>query len=104
MWNTADMAEHLRDAPEYGFHIPGGVPSFDWTTIKKKRDAYIKRLNGIYERNVEKDHCDYLSADATFVGPNKVKIDYIDGSGSATLTGKHICIAVGGHPSFPDNV
>jgi len=104
MWNTADMAEHLREAPEYGFSIPGGEPSFDWTTLKKKRDAYIKRLNGIYDKNVEKDHCDYLAANATFVGPNQIKIDYIDGSGSQTITGKHICVAAGGKPVLPHGI
>ena len=104
MWNTADMAEHLREAPEYGFSIPGGQPSFDWTTLKRKRDAYIKRLNGIYDKNVEKDHCDYLAGNATFVGPNQVKIDYIDGSGSQMITGKHICVAAGGRPIIPDDV
>lgn len=104
MWNTADMAEHLRDAPEYGFQIPGGIPSFDWSTLKTKRDAYIKRLNGIYERNLEKDKCDYISGTATFVEPNKVEVKYLDGSETQTLTAKHICVAVGGHPTFPKDI
>ena len=51
----------------------GGHQSFDWSTLKKKRDAYIKRLNGIYERNLEKDRCDYFSGTATFVEPGEVK-------------------------------
>jgi glutathione reductase (NADPH) len=104
MWNTADMAEHLRDAPEYGFSIPGGIPTFDWTSLKKKRDAYIKRLHGIYERNLEKDNCDYISGIATFVDPHKVEIKYLDGSETQTLTAKHICVAVGGHPTFPKDI
>jgi glutathione reductase (NADPH) len=104
MWNTADMAEHLRDAPEYGFHVPGGVPSFDWTSLKKKRDAYIKRLNGIYERNLEKDKCDYLSGTATFVEPGKVEVKFLDGSETKTVTAKHICVAVGGHPTMPEDI
>ena len=104
MWNTADMAEHLRDAHEYGFHIPGGVPSFDWTTLKKKRDAYIKRLNGIYERNLEKDHCDYLSGTAKILQQGKVEVKFTDGSETQVLSAKHICIAVGGHPALPTNI
>jgi glutathione reductase (NADPH) len=104
MWNTADMAEHLRDAPEYGFSVPGGVPSFDWSYFKKKRDAYIKRLNGIYERNLEKDHCDYLSGTATFVEPGKVEVKFLDGSETKVLTAKHICVAVGGHPTKPQDI
>jgi glutathione reductase (NADPH) len=104
MWNTADMAEHIRDSPEYGFSIPGGVPSFDWGTLKKKRDAYIKRLNGIYERNLEKDKCDYLSGTATFLEPGKVEVKFLDGSESKVLTAKHICIATGGHPNIPEDI
>lgn len=104
MWNTADMAEHLRDAPEYGFNIPGGVPTFEWNTLKKKRDAYIHRLNGIYERNLEKDKCDYLSGTATFVEPGKVEVKFLDGSESKIITAKHICVAVGGHPTIDRSV
>jgi glutathione reductase (NADPH) len=104
MWNTADMAEHLRDAPEYGFSIPGGVPTFDWPTLKHKRDAYIKRLNGIYERNLDKDKCDYLSGTASLVEPGKVSVKFLDGSGTQTFSAKHICIAVGGHPNVPYNI
>jgi glutathione reductase (NADPH) len=104
MWNTADMAEHVRDASEYGFHIPGGVPTFDWGTLKKKRDAYIKRLNGIYERNLEKDKCDYLEGTATFLEPGKVQVKFLDGSETKVLTAKHICVAVGGHPKSPAEI
>ena len=98
------MAEHLRDAPEYGFNIPGGVPTFEWNTLKKKRDAYIHRLNGIYERNLEKDKCDYLSGTATFVEPGKVEVKFLDGSESKIITAKHICVAVGGHPTIDHKV
>lgn len=102
MWNTADMAEHVRDAPEYGFSIPGGVPTFDWTAVKKKRDAYIRRLNGIYERNLEKDKCDYLAGTATFLEPHTVQVKFLDGSEPQVLTAKHICVAVGGYPTKAD--
>jgi len=104
MWNTADMAEHLRDAPEYGFSLPGGIPSFDWTTLKHKRDAYIHRLNGIYERNLEKDKCDYLSGVATFLEPGKIQVKFLDGSETKVITANHICVAVGGHPALPKDI
>ncbi len=48
MWYTADVAENLRKAEAYGFGDASGMVSqFDWTKLKHKRDAYIKRLNGI---------------------------------------------------------
>jgi glutathione reductase (NADPH) len=51
MWYTADVAENIRKAAAYGFGNDADagklVDNFDWTTLKHKRDAYIKRLNGI---------------------------------------------------------
>ncbi len=50
MWYTADVADNLRKAAAYGFGDEAeniALPKFNWTYLKKKRDAYIKRLNGI---------------------------------------------------------
>lgn len=51
MWYTSEVADTLRIADQYGFgnakennSIAG---SFNWASLKTKRDAYIKRLNGI---------------------------------------------------------
>ncbi len=51
MFNAADMAEMLHDAQGYGFDVQGGS-NLNWSLLKEKRDAYILRLNGIYERNL----------------------------------------------------
>ncbi|KAG9319828.1 hypothetical protein KVV02_002831 [Mortierella alpina] len=90
MWNTA-----IHDAKEYGFPDVGPA-TFDWHTLKHKRDAYIKRLNGIYERNLEKDHVDYISGMASFVSQNSVTL----GNGEE-IHAKKILIAVGGRPTIP---
>jgi glutathione reductase (NADPH) len=104
MWYTGDLAGHIRDSAEYGFNIPGGEPSFDWNRLKMKRDTYIKRLNRIYERNLDKDNVDYLVGTGTLVGPGQVRVDYNDGGESQILTTKHICIAVGGYPKLPKTI
>jgi glutathione reductase (NADPH) len=44
-------SETLRQANAYGFSVPGEAAQIDWPTIKHKRDKYIERLNGIYERS-----------------------------------------------------
>ena len=49
---TATMNEYLHDAKDYGFDVT--VNSFSWRQIKEKRDAYITRLNGIYDNNLKK--------------------------------------------------
>ena len=42
----------LHASKMYGYTV--GETSFDWGKLKEMRDAYVRRLNGIYHRNVEK--------------------------------------------------
>ncbi|KAG0238488.1 hypothetical protein B0O80DRAFT_392765 [Mortierella sp. GBAus27b] len=95
MWNTASIAEAIHDAKEYGFPDVG-EPKFDWFTLKNKRDAYIKRLNGIYERNLEKDSVEYITGIASF---NKSGVVLDNGE---QLQAKKVLIAVGGRPIIPN--
>ncbi|GHJ85575.1 hypothetical protein NliqN6_1977 [Naganishia liquefaciens] len=103
MWYTADMADSLRKAAAYGF---GGeaeelaLPKFNWTTLKHKRDAYIKRLNGIYEKNLVKDNVAYHEGYASFLNKNEVQIERPDGS-KYTVRAKKFIVAVGGRPTIP---
>jgi glutathione reductase (NADPH) len=95
MWNTASIAESLKEAAAYGFTFEG-TPKFDWNTVKVKRDAYIKRLNGIYETNLTKDKIDIIHGFATFVNNTTVKV------GEDTYSAKHILVATGSSAWIPD--
>merc|ERR1712000_235062 len=57
-YNAAALSEAIHDSKAYGFNVEQVAP-FDWPTFKKKRDAYITRLNGIYERNLNNDKVEY---------------------------------------------
>ena len=52
MWNAAQISQEIEDAADYGFNI--SQHGHDWSVLKQKRDAYVKRLNGIYQSNLEK--------------------------------------------------
>ena len=56
---TATVNEALHDAKDYGFDIVK-KNEFDWAMLKEKRDAYVKRLNGIYTSNLGKDNITYI--------------------------------------------
>jgi glutathione reductase (NADPH) len=93
MWNTASIAEALHDAKEYGFlHEPEAF-KFDWSVIKTSRDAYIKRLNGIYGNLLNGSKVDHIIGKGEMIGPNHVKV------GDDIFEGKHILLATGGHPT-----
>jgi glutathione reductase (NADPH) len=99
-WNAAALAEGFKDAKAYGF---SGVDNttFDWPYFKQKRDAYVKRLNGIYENNLNKDEIEHFKGRAKFVAKDEVEIA-LESGGSQNVKAKHILIATGGRPSIPD--
>jgi len=98
-WYAADLAEKLKEAKHYGFENIG-TPTFNWNEHKTKRDAYIHRLNGIYERNLQNDKVTYIAGIGSFVGQNEVEVTADDGT-KKVYRGKKILIAVGGHPDIP---
>ncbi|KAH7345946.1 hypothetical protein BKA66DRAFT_478515 [Pyrenochaeta sp. MPI-SDFR-AT-0127] len=99
-WNAAAIAETFRDAKAYGFQV-GEQPSFDWPYFKKKRDAYVKRLNGIYENNLNRDEIEHLKGRAKFVAKDEVEVA-LENGGSQRIKAKHILIATGGRPKLPN--
>jgi glutathione reductase (NADPH) len=93
MWNAAGLALGLADATEYGFDVsPAGS---DWALLKTKRDAYVQRLNAIYERNLNAKGVAYVRGAARFVDAHSVEVN------GELLSARHIVIATGGHPRVP---
>ncbi|PWN90045.1 putative GLR1-glutathione reductase [Acaromyces ingoldii] len=113
MWHAADMAEALRAGPEYGLGTKDGKPlnaepGFQWNYFAEKRDAYVRRLNGIYDRNLQNDKVEYISGHAKLTGKDEVEITLRAEDGSLTggthkIQGDHICIATGGRPVIPSD-
>ncbi|ORZ04090.1 hypothetical protein BCR42DRAFT_429402 [Absidia repens] len=101
MWNAASIAEALRDAKHYGYGDQDNTATFNWPLFKQKRDAYVKRLNGIYERNLGNDKVEHVQGWASFVDQHTVRVQRPDGQ-AVDLKAKHILIAPGGHPVQPD--
>ncbi|KAK0634961.1 glutathione-disulfide reductase [Bombardia bombarda] len=92
-FNAAFIAETLHQAKAYGFSLHESAP-FDWTTFKHKRDAYITRLNGIYERNLVNDKVEYVHGWAKLLSRNQVEVTLDDGTKSV-VNAKKILVAFG---------
>jgi glutathione reductase (NADPH) len=93
MWNAAGVALALGDARDYGFDVKAGAN--DWAELKAKRDAYVLRLNGIYERNLAAKGVAYLRGRARFLDAHTLEVN------GQRLTGRHIVIATGGKSTVP---
>lgn len=99
-WNAASISETIKEAHNYGFSVETTKP-FDWPAFTKKRADYIKRLNGIYEKNLKNDKVEYLHGTATFKDQHTVKVT-LDDKSEVSVKAKKILVAVGGHPNIPD--
>lgn len=105
MWHAADTSERLRAAADYGFAsatsaTQNNKPTFDWANFKLKRDAYIKKLNGIYDSNWNREGIEHIHGYARLTGPTSVEVTGADGS-KKEIHSDQICIAVGGQPTTP---
>lgn len=93
-WYAANTVEAIRNARCYG--IENHHDQINWQQFKKDRDAYILRLNQIYENNLDKSDVRFFHGEAKFIDQHTVAI------GDQHITAKHIVIATGGHPFIPD--
>lgn len=93
MWNAAALAHANHDSGDYGFDVSPG--RLDLPQLVARREAYIARLNGIYEQNLAKRRVEVGRGHARLVGLGQVQV------GERTVAGKHIVIATGGQPQIP---
>ncbi|OLY80469.1 Glutathione reductase [Smittium mucronatum] len=108
MFNAAAIRSTIHDAPYYKFDVKYG--GFDMKSFKTDRDAYVKRLNGIYSTNLKKDGVTHFSGYGSFLSTTKVKIDgvktlYDDETANIedqVLEAPRILVATGGKPIVPD--
>jgi glutathione reductase (NADPH) len=94
MWHAAELAAAFRDAPGYGFAETR--PEHDWATLVANREKYIRWLNGIYERNLNRRNVDWVSGTAMLLDARTVDVD------GTRYTAPHIIVATGGEPEVPD--
>jgi len=94
MWYTASHMHHLAQAANYGFDL--SFNGHDWAALKERRDNYVKRLNGIYEANLDKSGATYITGAASFVDEHTVAV------GDDQYSADRIVVATGGRPIVPD--
>jgi len=87
------LAHDLQLAADYGFRID--QTGHDWPQLKQRRDAYVARLNGIYERNLNNKNITWVEAAATFSKPGEVS------AAGELFQAPHIIVASGGEPTLP---
>ncbi len=94
MWHAAHHAANFSKAREYGFDAR--IKGFDWQRLKIARDQYIKRLNGLYGENLNRNKVEVKTGIAQFVDSHTLSIN------QQRYSADKILIATGAYPSLPD--
>ena len=93
MWYAAEQMHHAAHSADYGFDMD--VKGHDWAALKTARDAYVKRLNAIYEGNLDRKKIDWVAGEGRFVDAHTVLV------GDTEYKATNIVIATGGRPIVP---
>ena len=93
MYHAAELAHGIADAAGYGFDV--ALRAHDWRALKERRDAYVRKLHGIYLENLAKRGVTLLTERARIAGAGRVVI------GTQEHGSRHIVVATGGHPVVP---
>jgi len=94
MWNAAEIADALHSAAGYGFDV--SVNGHDFAGLRQRREAYIERMRGNYERNLAKDRVELIRGRGALLSAHQVQV------GERVFEAKHVLIATGGAPTIPD--
>lgn len=94
MWHAAELARQIGDSREYGFEV--SLKGHDWPALVRRREDYIRRLNGIYAKNLERKGIETVAGHAAFCGPRALAVN-----GEEYRAGR-VLIAAGGEPVVPD--
>jgi len=92
---ASEYAGMVEDAQAYGWDIKPGA--FDWDAFKGKLHAELDRLEGIYRNLLKNSGVESFDLRAKMVDAHTVEL--ADGT---QKTAKHILLAMGGRPVWPD--
>jgi len=93
MWYAAHLAERLHQAADYGFDV--NPPAFAWSQFVTRREAYIERLRGIYEKRLNDLNITLIRGHAHFKDSQTLTVNETD------YHAKHIVIATGTKSTEP---
>jgi len=91
---ASHYAEDFADARAFGWDL--GTPRFDWTVLRRAKDAAIQRLNGVYARLLAEAGCQVVNGTARVETAQEVAV------GPDRLHARHLLIATGGRALRPE--
>jgi glutathione reductase (NADPH) len=91
---ASHYAEDFEDAEGFGWQV--GERTFDWPTLRDRKNAEIERLNGIYRNLLTNSGCQLIEGRGRVIDAHTVEV------GGKHYSTERILIATGGWPFIPD--
>ena len=91
---ASNFPDQFKDAQGFGWSEVHST--FDWKKMLAAVNGEVERLNGVYERMLDKSGVKLFRTYARLLDPHTVEV------GEEKVTADKILIAVGGHPVKPD--
>lgn len=91
---TSHFPRLLEESQGYGWSQPKSI--LDWTKMMAAIDREVGRLNGIYQKMLDKSNVQLYRAQAKLLDPHTVEV------GDTKVTTDKVVIAVGGRPIKPN--
>lgn len=92
------LGDQIEDLKECGWEIEGKV-NHSWKKMIENVNNNIFGLNWGYKMELMQSNVEYINELGSLVDAHTVKLEDKDGK-TRTISGKYICIAVGGRPSY----
>lgn len=90
----SEYREIFKDAEGFGWKLPG-EPSLDWPMFMEKKNAELRRLNGVYENLLKNAGVEMIEGRGVLVDPHTVEV------AGRRVTAKNIVIATGAKAFVP---
>lgn len=94
--HTAKLYSDIQDAARYGIVVDGEHAAIDWSRLMKRKDAVVNQLVGGVVQLLKRNGVDVYNGFGTALDPHTVQVN------DQTITCKHLIVATGSSPSFPD--
>jgi len=101
MHQAALLGEGIHEAVSYGWKVDKENVKLDWNVLRQSVENHIKSVNWVTRVDLRDKKVEYINGLGYFKD-NHTVVAVLKNKTEKVLTTKHVVIAVGGRPRYPD--
>ncbi len=107
MHQASLLGESQNDFSDFGWNTWNDL-KHDWERLVENVTNHISSLNWGYKNRLKSSQVTYVNAEASFLDPHtiqyreRIKVAFSWAEQEKQMTAKHVIVAIGGRPKYPD--